>query len=131
MPLPNPSRSDDDLPPVQNVNEPETPPARPDRELLEQIVRRTLAEQEGGELPAGLADALREMARRQRAQSRAWEAAAVELVDRVLETWFAGKLLTGEARQRMSAEIADALLNDPAASARLRRFWEQISVEAS
>ena len=50
----------------------------------------------------------------------------VELVEQVLNTWFPGKLLTTESRRTIAAEIADVLVNDPAAGARLQRFWERL-----
>jgi hypothetical protein len=127
MTQPDRARSDDDLPPAREVEQPEPASSSPSRELLEQVVRRTLADQDGGELPAALERTLHDIACRQRAQSQPWETVVVELVDQVLESWFPAKLLTTESRRKMAAEIADALMHDPVAGARLRRFWERIS----
>ena len=131
MTPPHGSHSDDDLPPVHEVED-EVEPASsgPNRELLEQIVRRTLDEQQGGELPPALVTALHEIARRQRDQSQPWDTVVVELVEQVLESWFSGKMLTASLRRSMAVEIADVLVNDPVAGARLRNFWDQISEAA-
>ncbi len=130
MTQPNAARPDDDQPLARDV-EPVAPQASgPSRELLEQVVRRTLAEQEGGEIPPALMSALHAVARRQRAQSQPWDSVVVELVEQVLDSWFPGKLLTTESRRAMAAEIADVLVNDPAAGARLRCFWERLSEAA-
>jgi hypothetical protein len=127
MTQPQAARPDDDSPQFREIEAAGTTPAAPNRELLEQVVRRTLADQEGGELPPALVDALRELARRQRAQSRPWDAAVVELVEQVLEAWFPGRLLAANSRRKMANEIAEVLRNDPTAGERLRRFWERIS----
>ncbi|HEY3963094.1 MAG TPA: hypothetical protein VGM05_00965 [Planctomycetaceae bacterium] len=130
MTQPNAARSDDDQPLARDVEQSAPQASGPSRELLEQVVRRTLAEQEGGEIPSALMSALHAVARRQRAQSQPWDSAAVELVEQMLETWFPGKSLTFESRRTMATEIADVLANDPAAGARLRRFWERLSEAA-
>ena len=127
MTQPNSARSDDQQPPARDVEPPPTAAASPSRELLEQVVRRTLAEQDGGDLPAGMERALHDIACRQRARSQPWDTAVVELVDQVLESWFAGNLLTIDSRRKMATEIADVLVHDPVAGDRLRRFWERIS----
>lgn len=130
MTQPHGSRSDDEFIPVRDADEVEPASSGPNRELLEQVVRRTLDDQQGGELPPALLTALHDVARRQRDQSQPWDAVVVELVEQVLESWFPGQLLTAAPRRTMAVEIADVLVNDPVAGPRLRRFWEQISEAA-
>ena len=105
--------------------------AGPERELLEQIVRRTLTEQEGGGLPPGLLGELQDIARRERGRSQTWEATVPQLIDLVLTSFFSSKLLEPQVRGEMAQEIADTLLHDENAAARLRRFWERICEGAS
>ena len=99
----------------------------PERDLLEQIVRRALTEQEGSDkLPPELLSELYGVARGQRDQSQTWEATVPKVIDQVLTSLFSAKLLEPQVRREMAQEIAETLLHDETAAARLRRFWERI-----
>ena len=121
---PLPTRDNSSGPPDNECFE--TPPIGPERRLLEQIVRRTLAEQ-GDDVPLSpaLLSALHEFAGRSREEP--WESAVLQMVDLVLADWFPGTLLEVKVRREIAGEIAHSLLIDAHAAARLRKFWVRIS----
>jgi hypothetical protein len=126
MTQPGSARSGDDLPSAYDssaASSQREPGQESSRELLEQVVRRTLSDQDDGEPPAALALALREVAKRFQGQNPAWETVVVELVDQVLLHWFSAGTLAAEGRRLMAAEIGETLGDDPQAADRLRRLW--------
>jgi hypothetical protein len=106
---------------------PETP------ELLENVLRETLAICTSDE-PLDDADMqrLRQVARRFSGRPVASEPVAAELVYAVLEGHFAvGVSVAGEFWRTAAAQIAQTLLGDPGAKARLERLWTRLGGEAS
>jgi hypothetical protein len=104
-----------------------TPPGGPERELLEQVVRRTLTEQgDSGLLPSGLLGELKDIARSDRELSQTWEATVPKLIQQILASLFPVKSLELQVRREMAQEIAETLLHDENAAPRLRRFCDRI-----
>jgi len=98
-----------------------------ERELLEQVVRRTLTEQgDSGQLPSGLFGELRGIARRDRDLSQSWEATVPKLIHQILTRLFPVTSLEPHVRSEMAQEIAETLLHDENAAPRLRRFCDRI-----
>jgi hypothetical protein len=74
---------------------------------------------------------LREVARRHAECRAVTEAIAVELVRAVLEGHFVGGDVLKGIGPGAANQIAQTLLDDPAAKARIERFWNRLIGEAS
>jgi hypothetical protein len=111
---------------------PDGPQAMPSKEVLEQVLRQTLAD-------ADLADganasdlsALIEVARRHPGAAHPTTRIVCELVGTLLESRFPRLQVTLQFRETVALEIASTLMDDPYQRDLLDRFWSKLSDKAA
>jgi hypothetical protein len=103
-----------------------TPRAAADDGLLETVLQQTLAVLSAEEsVDPSTKAALLTVARRYAGQSLVLEPIAVELVDAALPRLFAGES-PALLRSRLTAQIAQTLMDDPVARPRLESLWTHL-----
>lgn len=99
----------------------------PDRGLLEEVVRRTLADSAGlPEVDVALVSCLREVATRHRGQAMVLDPVVFELVEAVLRRQFDADGRWADTWRALSRQIGETLFDDPVCRDRLQRFWDHL-----
>jgi hypothetical protein len=102
-----------------------SPPRAPNAALLEKVLRET-EELLCGDGPLSNAEkaAMQEVARRHRGQPLSLGPVAVQLVQAVLGTRFESRADSEGLWREMATAVAESILGDPVARARLRALWK-------
>lgn len=104
-------------------------PLGPDRDLLESVLRQTLADSSDSPTASDLA-ALGELARKHPGRTLD-PAIAAEMVAAVLREPFEALVATAELWRSMVTGIAQTLWEDPVSRDRLQVMWSRLSESAS
>ncbi len=106
---------------------PDTPP---DRGLLEEVVRQTLAaEEENAARDRLIAECLREVRARHAGRPLTLDPVVLDLVDAVLEREFAGDGRRRAMWRGVSRQVAQTVYDDPACRQRLEGLWSRLGEE--
>ena len=100
----------------------ELPPA----DVLEDVVRQTLAGQQPGSVGAEEIEALQQIAKQYGGVPLELQPVAGELVTALLKLRFRSLGLSDEVWQNVGRRVAGTLLDDPVAGDRFRQLWRQL-----
>lgn len=100
----------------------------PDRGLLEEVVRRTLADSAGApEADVALVECLRKTASRHRGRALVLDPVVFDLVETVLRRQFDADGRWAESWRALSRQIGGTLYDDPVCRERLEQFWTRLN----
>ncbi len=99
----------------------------PEQDVLEDVLRETLAARAGDPDHSAQLTALTEVARKHPGADLDLEPVAVELVEALLRIRFGQVTRTPEVWREASRHIAGVLYETPESQARLRQLWQEVS----
>ncbi len=102
----------------------------PDSSVLEDAIRKTVADESGEELRPEELEALLQVARRHPGVPFALEPVATDLVEALLTTRFASWVDQAGSVRDMAREIATSLFDTPETNERLLRLWQRLTEAA-
>lgn len=101
------------------------------QDLLESVLRETLAAVEDDSSTASELAALKELAQRRRDERFDVEPIGVEMVEAVLAADFSALVPSREAWSQMTRAIAHTLCDDPISRQRLEDIWHRLTERAA